>query len=101
MTSPLLRVRQNLDLMLDSKAAAKHKPTIYEHIRHSDSPLHFINWTFKKTEFKKIIAVSYEPFMSHFMNAICAAAWLKLKIKKGQIIKIKISGDQIKFKVVG
>jgi hypothetical protein len=36
--------------------------------------------------------------MSHFMKTLLGEDWPDIKIKKGQIIKITILGDQIKFK---
>ena len=97
LTSPLLRARQTLALIMELKSAQKHKPTIYKYIRYSDSPEHFLKWI-RKTKFEKIVAVSHEPYMSHFMVLLLGKKWPNRKIKKSQIIKIKFSGRTISFK---
>ena len=99
MSSPLLRAQQTLALMMTSKKSRKHKPKNYKYIRHSDSPSQFLKWI-KKTKFENIVAVSHEPYMSHFMAALFGDQWLNHKIKKGQIIKIKFSGEKISYKLL-
>lgn len=99
-TSPAIRSKQTLAIIMDLKSASKHKPQVYKYIRHDDSPMHFIKFI-KTMKAKKLVAVSHEPFMSHFMNAFLGPRWKAKKIKKGHVIKIEIkkSGKDIKFKV--
>ena len=100
LSSPYLRARQTLALILKLKSARKHKAKIFKFIRHDDSPSHFLNWI-QKTSHKKIVAVSHEPYMSHFMKALFKTKWKPVKIKKGQIIRITLSPDKKSYKIMG
>lgn len=98
-SSPLIRARQTLGLILQLKSAKNHHPKVYKKIRPSDSPKYFIKYILAMKS-KKLVAVSHEPFMSHLMKALFGPEWKPQKIKKGQIIKIQIkkNGQEIKYK---
>lgn len=64
-SSPTVRAKQTLDIILDLKSANKHKPQVYKYIRHDDSPMHFIKYLMNMKA-KKLVAVSHEPFHESF-----------------------------------
>ena len=100
LTSPYIRAKQTLALIMEMKSAKKYKPKVYKHIRPDDSPMQFIKYIMTMNA-KKLIAVSHEPYMSHFMNALLGAQWTAAKIKKGHVIKIQIkkNGKKISYKM--
>lgn len=100
MTSPYIRAKQTLDIILKLKSVHKKKSKIFKFLRPDDSPMQFLKWVMN-SQLEKVVAISHEPFMSHFMNALLGPHWKTQKIKKGHVIKIqfKKNGEKIKYKM--
>lgn len=98
-TSPFLRAKQTLAIIKPTQPAHKHRVKVCQCLQPDGVPQKFLNFLLK-TPVKKMVAVSHEPFMSHFMKLLFGSAWVRKKIKKGHAIKIKFRAGNVSYKML-
>lgn len=97
--SSFLRSQQTLTIILDQIKMEKPRKKILTKITSEDDPGFLYNWLQNRRE-SKIVIVSHEPLISHFLNMYLDVPWKPRKIKKGTIIVLKRTRKKLKLQKI-